>query len=50
MYKADSKRYDKMQYKRCGASGLKLPAVSFGIWHNFGDNADMNRMKEMMNL
>ncbi len=36
MYIADSKRYDTMQYARCGKSGLKLPLVSLGLWHNFG--------------
>ncbi|HKJ43921.1 MAG TPA: L-glyceraldehyde 3-phosphate reductase [Sunxiuqinia sp.] len=35
-YQADSKRYDSMKYNRCGRSGLKLPAVSLGLWHNFG--------------
>ena len=30
-------RYDAMQYRRCGASGIKLPAISLGLWHNFGD-------------
>jgi len=35
-YVADAKRYDQMQYKRCGKSGLKLPVVSLGLWHNFG--------------
>jgi L-glyceraldehyde 3-phosphate reductase len=35
-YSADSKRYEKMIYRRCGRSGLKLPAVSLGLWHNFG--------------
>lgn len=35
-YLADSNRYDSMKYKRCGRSGLKLPAVSLGLWHNFG--------------
>ncbi|RZS83374.1 L-glyceraldehyde 3-phosphate reductase [Phyllobacterium myrsinacearum] len=33
---ADSKRYDTMKYNRCGKSGLKLPAISLGLWHNFG--------------
>lgn len=46
-YKADSKRYDEMQYNRCGESGLKLPRVSLGFWHNFGTNADPARMKAM---
>jgi L-glyceraldehyde 3-phosphate reductase len=36
MYKADDKRYDSMLYNRCGKWGLKLPAVSLGLWHNFG--------------
>ena len=36
MYEADSKRYDSMIYRRCGRSGIKLPAVSLGLWHNFG--------------
>ena len=37
MYTADEKRYDTMRYNRCGRSGLKLPVVSLGLWHNFGD-------------
>lgn len=36
MYNASSTRYDAMVYNRCGKSGLKLPAVSLGLWHNFG--------------
>lgn len=47
MYHADEKRYDAMTYVRCGASGLKLPAVSLGFWHNFGDNADYEVMKSL---
>lgn len=35
-YQADEKRYDNMPYRRCGKSGLLLPAVSLGLWHNFG--------------
>ncbi len=35
-YIASPERYDGMQYRRCGRSGLKLPAISFGLWHNFG--------------
>jgi L-glyceraldehyde 3-phosphate reductase len=35
-YLADNKRYEAMEYRRCGKSGLKLPAVSLGLWHNFG--------------
>lgn len=36
-YSAATTRYDTMPYRRCGASGLKLPAISLGLWHNFGD-------------
>ena len=46
-YKADASRYDSMEYRKCGDSGLKLPAVSFGLWHNFGDNADYKNMCKM---
>ena len=46
-YKANEKRYDSMEYRKCGESGLKLPAVSLGLWHNFGDNADFNNMCNM---
>ncbi|MBI4928592.1 MAG: L-glyceraldehyde 3-phosphate reductase [Anaerolineae bacterium] len=35
-YTADEKRYETMRYNRCGRSGLKLPAISLGLWHNFG--------------
>lgn len=47
MYKADNERYEKISYNRCGNSGLKLPAVSLGLWHNFGDSADFENMKKM---
>ena len=47
MYLADEKRYDTMRYNRCGASGLKLPAVSLGLWHNFGSNGDFDNMEAM---
>ncbi|MDC0622079.1 L-glyceraldehyde 3-phosphate reductase, partial [Candidatus Pelagibacter sp.] len=35
-YKAFEKRYSEMEYRKCGASGLKLPLISLGLWHNFG--------------
>lgn len=35
-YQPSEKRYDEMQYNRCGRSGIKLPALSLGLWHNFG--------------
>ncbi len=47
MYQAEKDRYDKMDYSRCGRSGLLLPKVSLGLWHNFGTNADMNNMKDI---
>ena len=46
-YIADQKRYETMQYNRCGKSGLKLPAVSLGFWHNFGVHNDYENMKQM---
>lgn len=47
MYTANTARYEEMTYNRCGKSGLKLPAVSLGLWHNFGDNSDYNNMVDM---
>ena len=47
MYKANENRYEKMIYNRCGNSGLKLPAVSLGLWHNFGDKDSYANMEEM---
>jgi L-glyceraldehyde 3-phosphate reductase len=47
MYIASEKRYDTMAYNRTGKSGLKLPAVSLGLWHNFGDTANFENMKKM---
>ena len=47
MYTADETRYDNMKYNRCGASGLLLPAVSLGLWHNFGSNGNFENMEAM---
>ncbi|MBQ9566581.1 MAG: L-glyceraldehyde 3-phosphate reductase [Lachnospiraceae bacterium] len=47
MYTASDKRYEKMKYVRCGRSGLKLPAVSLGLWHNFGDTGVYANMEQM---
>lgn len=47
MYQADEKRYEEMKYNRCGASGLLLPAVSLGLWHNFGSNGNFDKMLDM---
>lgn len=47
MYLASSERYQSMPYHYCGSSGLKLPAVSLGLWHNFGDTASYDNMKKL---
>ena len=47
IYIAKDSRYDKMRYNRCGNSGLKLPAVSLGLWHNFGDLTSFTNMQQM---
>lgn len=47
MYKAKDSRYESMQYNHSGKSGLKLPAVSLGLWHNFGDTASYANMEEI---
>lgn len=47
MYIASDARYEKMKYNRCGKSGLMLPAVSLGLWHNFGDTGVYAKMEEM---
>lgn len=46
-YIAKETRYNSIGYKKCGESGLKLPPVSLGLWHNFGDNADYENMCKM---
>lgn len=46
-YIAKNDRYETMIYNRCGKSGLKLPAVSLGLWHNFGSNGNFDNMMEM---
>ena len=46
-YTASKTRYGEMKYNKCGESGLKLPTVSLGLWHNFGANDDFENMREM---
>ena len=46
-YQADKNRYQEMDYKRCGRSGLKLPAVSLGLWHNFGSYDSYENSRKM---
>lgn len=47
MYQAKEARYETMAYHRCGRSGLKLPEISLGLWHNFGDHANYENMRAM---
>ncbi len=47
MYLASETRYEEMKYNRCGNSGLMLPAVSLGLWHNFGSNGNFETMQDM---
>lgn len=47
-YQADENRYDKMQYKRCGRSGLLLPLVSLGLWQNFGLEKPLEEQKKII--
>ena len=45
---ASANRYDTMRYNRCGRSGLKLPAVSLGLWHNFGGVDSLENARAML--
>lgn len=47
-YLSDSSRYDAMVYRRCGKSGLKLPAISLGLWHNFGGVDTLSNQRTML--
>ncbi|ALV56911.1 MULTISPECIES: L-glyceraldehyde 3-phosphate reductase [Burkholderia] len=47
-YEAASERYAGMQYRTCGKSGLKLPALSLGLWHNFGDSTPISTQREIL--
>ena len=48
MYEAKSNRYQTMTYRRCGRSGLKLPEISLGLWHNFGHAATQQNARDML--
>lgn len=49
IYKADPSRYESgMEYRRCGKSGILLPAMSLGFWHNFGETTPLERSKDIM--
>lgn len=47
-YAADSSRYSDMLYKRAGKSGIKLPAISLGLWQNFGGNQPLENSRAML--
>jgi L-glyceraldehyde 3-phosphate reductase len=47
-YTANKNRYDRMQYRRCGNSGLKLPMISLGLWHNFGEIDDFKNCRKIL--
>jgi L-glyceraldehyde 3-phosphate reductase len=49
-YKPVSTRYDAMEYRRCGRSGLLLPAVSLGLWHNFGGVDTLENCRKILQL
>ena len=46
-YRASAERYDSMIYRRCGRSGLKLPVISLGLWHNFGETTPHETKRDM---
>jgi L-glyceraldehyde 3-phosphate reductase len=48
VYVADEKRYDSMQYRRSGRSGIQLPAISLGLWHNFGGDDNLENGRAML--
>ena len=48
MYQANENRYSEMKYNRCGRSGLKISALSLGLWHNFGGGCTHENMANMI--
>lgn len=48
MFQANEKRYDNMEYKRCGRSGIRLPLVSLGLWQNFGLEKPLEEQKDII--
>jgi len=49
-YTPDPSRYEKMTYRRCGRSGIRLPVISLGLWHNFGTRDNPAMIREMLHL
>ena len=48
VYQASTTRYQTMAYRRCGSSGLQLPAISLGLWHNFGDETRVETSRRLI--
>ena len=48
VYQAAPDRYDAMPYRRCGRSGLQLPAISLGLWNNFGDDRPLETQRAIV--
>lgn len=48
VYQPDENRYHTMEYRRCGRSGVKLPAISLGLWHNFGDATRVENSRSLL--
>src|SRR3979490_692433 len=48
IYVADANRYDRLPYRRSGRGGLSLPAISLGLWHNFGDDRPIDTQREIL--
>ena len=50
MYTPHTQRYERMEYRRCGKSGLKLPALSLGLWHNFGEVDPLDKCRAILRM
>ena len=50
VYSADAARYEKMQYRRAGKSGVQLPLLSLGLWQNFGSHTPFQHAKQLLQL
>ncbi|CAM5228850.1 L-glyceraldehyde 3-phosphate reductase [Streptomyces tanashiensis] len=48
LYRASADRYEAMEYRRTGRSGLRLPAISLGLWHNFGDDKALDTQRAIL--
>jgi L-glyceraldehyde 3-phosphate reductase len=47
-YESSASRYEQMKYRRCGRSGIQLPLLSLGLWHNFGDKSDLRESRNIL--